>query len=127
MAERGRPTKYTPELGDEICERIAQGESLVMICKDDHLPAPKNVYAWLRAYEDFRNNYVRAREDQADTYADEITYIADTAEDAQKARLQVDARKWVASKLKPKKYGDKIDMTTNGKDLPTPILQLDKE
>jgi hypothetical protein len=116
----GRPSKYKPSLGDEICARLSQGESLVKICKDDHMPAPKTVYAWLREHEDFRNNYVRARDEQAETYADEITFIADTATDYNLARLQVDARKWVASKLKPKKYGDKIDMTSGGdKIIPT--------
>ncbi|MBU2052465.1 hypothetical protein KKH13_04650, partial [Patescibacteria group bacterium] len=54
----------------------------------------------------FFKRYARARDEQADTLADEITYIADTEPDANKARVRVDARKWVAAKLKPKKYGD---------------------
>ncbi len=52
--------------------------------------------------------YARAREEQADFYADEIVTIADTEPDAATARVRVDARKWVASKLKPKRYGDKL-------------------
>jgi hypothetical protein len=118
----GRPTDYTPELGDYICDQLTQGRSLVSICKEDKMPATVSIYKWLREHEEFANNYARARENQADYYADEILDIADSAEDPQKARLQVDTRKWIASKLKPKKFGDKIDMTTNGKDLPTPIL-----
>lgn len=118
----GRPTDYTEELGDKICDQLTQGMSLVKICKAEEMPATVTVYKWLREHEEFANNYARARDNQADYYADEILEIADNAEDPQKARLQVDTRKWVASKLKPKKFGDKIDMTTNGKDLPTPIL-----
>jgi hypothetical protein len=104
----GRPTDYTPELGDDICDRLTRGESLVSICKDADKPEPKTVYRWLRIHEEFSHNYTRARDNQADTYADEIVDIADTEPDANKARVRVDARKWVASKLKPKKYGDKL-------------------
>jgi hypothetical protein len=118
----GRPTDYTEALGDKICDQLTQGMSLVKICKADAMPATVTIYKWLREHPEFANNYARARDNQADYYADEILEIADNAEDPQKARLQVDTRKWVASKLKPKKFGDKIDMTTNGKDLPTPIL-----
>lgn len=121
MASENKPIRYTPELGDEICDRLTSGESLVRICKDKNMPAPKTVYSWLRTHSDFGNNYTRARENQADTYADEITYIADTEDDPNKAKVRIDARKWTASKLRPKKYGDKIDMTTDGKALPTPI------
>jgi hypothetical protein len=64
--------------------------------------------------EERRNQYMRAREEQADTLADEIVAIADNATDAQIARLQMDARKWFASKVAPKKYGDKTDITSNG-------------
>lgn len=59
--------------------------------------------------------YARARARQAEHYASEIIEIADTAEDAQLARLQVDARKWVASKLLPKVYGDKQEIEHSGK------------
>lgn len=119
----GRPSDYTPEKGDEICARLAHGESLNSICKEDDQPAMPTVYRWLRQNEEFRNNYACAREDQADTLAEEIIEIADDSgadtivdeetgqikadgEWINRARLRVDARKWVASKLKPKKYGD---------------------
>lgn len=103
---------------------------MVEICRADHMPNPSTVYRWLDVNEDFRNRYTRAREDQADTLADEILSIADDAqndwmerqgdaagsgwqlngENVQRSRLRIDSRKWIAAKLKPKKYGDKVDV-----------------
>jgi len=114
----GRPTEYTPEVGDEICSRLAQGRSLLGICRDDDMPSTVTVYAWLRKHEEFLNNYARAREDQADTLADSLTDLADAAtpETVNVVRLQVDTRKWAASKLKPKKYSDKVLNEHSGPD-----------
>jgi len=119
MAKRGRPTKYTKELTDKICERIMNGESLRAIILDEDMPTRSTVHKWLAENDDFSDQYARAKDNQADTLADELIYIADNAEDVQKARLQVDTRKWVASKLKPKKYGEKIDMTSGGEKIET--------
>lgn len=104
----GRPSSYTPEKAAAICARLAAGEPLVRICRDESLPDVVTVYRWIAAYEDFRNMYARAREDQADTLADEIAEIADSEDDPNKARVRIDARKWVAAKLKPRKYGEKL-------------------
>lgn len=125
MAKMGRPTIYTDELAAEICRRIVEGESLTRICKDEGMPNVSSVYLWLFKNKDFSNQYARAREDQADTYSDQIVDIGEeipmmviTDEDGKvtkridpagvnRNRLRVDARKWVAAKLKPKKYGDR--------------------
>lgn len=104
----GRPSLYTQELADAICEQIAEGKSLRTICRADDMPGARTVHDWLRDKPDFSQQYAKAREDQADFYADEIIALADNAEDVNKARLQIDTRKWVASKLKAKKYGDKV-------------------
>lgn len=122
----GRPSDFTQEIADEICERLSRGESLRAITgadRDDFMPGQTTVYRWLDENEEFRKQYARARELQADHYAEEIVDIADgrddwkpTADEAaqaivrdpQRDRLRIDARKWVASKLAPKKYGDKI-------------------
>ncbi len=106
----GRPSKFTQALADEICERIARGASLVKILKDDHMPEYPAVMRWLEKDESFRENYAHAREARADHYADEIVDIVDDCEDPAKARLQMDARKWYAGKLKPKRYGDKLGL-----------------
>jgi len=117
-AKMGRPTKYTPELVANICERIANGETLRAICDEDGMPARKNVIAWLSLYPEFRNQYARAREDQADSLAEEIIVKARnaTSEDAQAVRVQVDALKWAAGKLKPKVYGEKVTQEHTGAD-----------
>ena len=114
----GKPKTWTDDkrkaAQDVICERIADGESLRAICQANDMPSVTLAKHWLRDDASFAAQYARAREDQADHYAEEIIAIADTEEDAAKARVRVDARKWVASKLKPKKYGDKLDLNHSG-------------
>lgn len=122
---KGRPTDYTEDLANNICERISNGESLKKITDEEAYPSRVSVHAWLIKYPDFLNKYEAARDMQADVYADEMDDIArDEKLDVQRARLIIDTRKWTASKLKPKKYGDKIDHTTDGKALPAPIITL---
>jgi len=124
MAKIGRPTLYSEDIADEICERVAYGEPLTKICKSENLPKLTTVYRWLQEKADFRELYTKAREDQADTLADELSELADTeperilSEGGNKIdaayvnwmRLRIDTRKWTASKLKPRKYGDKTFM-----------------
>lgn len=125
-----RPSKYTPEIADKICEIIStSSKGLKAICKDLNVSAV-TVYHWLKNNDVFLNTYTRARESQADLLADEIIEIADdTSNDTtvnengkeiansewiNRSRLRVEARKWIASKLKPKKYADKIDIEHSG-------------
>jgi hypothetical protein len=124
----GRPSDYTPEIAAVICERLVEGQSLRSICKADDMPAIRAVFQWLTKHEAFAQQYAHARELQADTFADEITDIADDGsrdyiateagrvvdhDHIARARLRVDARKWIAAKLKPKKYGDKLELGGN--------------
>lgn len=117
-ARVGRPSKYTQELADKICRLIAEGMSLRAICEDSTMPHRDTVASWLCEKPDFSDQYARAREDQADFYTDQIIEIADTVEpdaaSVAKAKLQIDARKWKASKLAPKKYGDKVEQVLSG-------------
>ncbi len=124
----GRPSKFTPAIVDAICTRIAEGESLSRICTDAEMPAKRTVMDWLddSKNSDFRTKYARAREAQADFYAAEIIDISDdserdtyTDEDGNvrtnqevvaRSRLRVDSRKWYASKLAPKKYGERLEL-----------------
>jgi hypothetical protein len=102
---------------DMVCERMARGESLVDICSDKNTPGYSTVTAWLRDDEsgDLQAMYARAREDQAEYQAGEIVKIADDQDlDPNSRRVMVDARKWIASKLKPRVYGDKIDHKVSG-------------
>jgi hypothetical protein len=108
--------KLTPEIAEELCERIALGESLRAICDDEHMPDKATVLRWLQSNSEFRDQYARAREDQADTFADAIVAIADTEPDPNVARVRIDARKWAAGKLRPKVYGDKVTSELTGPD-----------
>jgi len=118
-----RPVEYTEEIAEEVCWRLAHGESLVSICSSEHLPHCATIYRWLIRFPVFCEMYARAREDQADTNADEILAIADemppeytdekgrTTLDQtyiQWQKNRIDARKWTAAKLKPRKYGDRF-------------------
>lgn len=104
----GRPSGFTQEIADAICERLSDGESLRTICDDDNMPSKSMVFRWLGKNADFRDQYARARETQADVLVDEIVAIADSEPDPNKARIRIDARKWTAGKMKPKVYGDKV-------------------
>lgn len=132
----GRPTDYTEELAIEVCARLAEGQSMRKIAKDEHMPSTVTIFAWLRKHEEFLNQYEKAKSECADMYAEEIIEIADDSsndyidvadengetgatrlntEHVQRSRLRIDARKWVASKLKPKKYGDKTTTELTGR------------
>lgn len=113
----GRPSVYTPDIADEICRRLAEGEGLKAICRDEHMPAASTVLDWVqRDYMGFSEPYARARETQIELMAEDLIALADDeAKDPQRSRLQVDARKWVMSKVLPKKYGDKIQQEVSGK------------
>lgn len=104
----GRPSAFTPEIANEICERLSDGESLRKICEDDEMPARSTVRTWLVQNAEFQAQYAHAREQQADVYAERIVDEAETATDASLGRLKMDALKWAASKLAPKRYGDKL-------------------
>lgn len=127
-----RPSEFSQQTADAICERIAEGESLRAICSGDDMPNKATVFRWLSVFEAFRDQYAHAKEAQAEALADEILHIADTPVMGQKSvskatgveitegdmiehrRLQVDARKWIAAKLLPKKYGEKVTQEHTG-------------
>lgn len=103
-------SSYTKTLDDKICTRIAQGKSLVKVCNELQIEY-RYVFDWLKENKEFSDNYTRAREDQADFHADELLDIADDESiPADSRRIRVDARKWKAGKMKPKKYGDSTQL-----------------
>ena len=128
-ANKPKPRRvFDQKVADMICIGLSEGMSLRQILKADTtgvLPAQSTVYDWLLRYPDFAEQYARAREEQADTNADEILEIADEmppefTDDKGRTYLdqtfiqwqknRIDARKWTAMKLKPKKYGDKLGL-----------------
>ena len=114
----GRPSVFSTSIGNEICARIMEGESLRSICQDDHMPGQRTVFEWLDndAHENFRSRYAHARTRATEVFEDEIIDVARSAtpEDANARRLQVGALKWVMSKRAPKVYGDKVTQEHTG-------------
>jgi hypothetical protein len=129
----GRPPIYGQETRDKICALLAEGLSLRSICRQDGMPAIALVLTWLRDEPAFLIQYTRAREAQADALAEDILEIADdgrndwmeredpenpgynfNGEHIQRSKLRVDARKWLASKMAPKKYGEKVETAHTG-------------
>ena len=128
----GRPTEYNQEIAEKICEQLSNGMSLRAICTASGTPARCTVYRWLNENADFQDQYARARDKQADYFAEEIIEIADSVEaesaSVAKAKLQIDARKWAASKIAPKKYGDKSEIDVKSSDgSMRPAVRLDAE
>jgi len=112
-----RPSTYTPELADLICERLANGESLLQVCRDDGMPPESTVRQWVADdREGFSAKYAHARDIGLDHQADRIIEIADTEADPARARVMIDARKWHLSKMAPKRYGEKISAEVSGPD-----------
>jgi hypothetical protein len=142
----GRPSDYTTELANTICERISIGESVRHICRSDpEMPDKSTVFRWLWRHPEFRDQYAQACEIRAEVHAEEMLDIADDGTDdfierfdkdgenswwefrgehVQRSKLRVDTRKWIASKLIPKRYGDKIHQEISGPGGKQPILNL---
>jgi hypothetical protein len=124
----GRPSIYTPELGAEICREIAGGKSLRTVCDLPGMPNTVTVWRWLgggeNAQPDFCKQYTRACVDRGHWLVEDALRIADEparrvkghmdAAEVNKQRLQVDTRKWFASKLVPKIYGDRVQAEVSG-------------
>lgn len=126
----GRPSSYNPEIAAEICAELALGKSLRKVCLPEDRPSVATIFIWFGKHPEFVEQYEKAKAECADFLAEEIIEIADdgtndymesidaetggvigykiNGEHVQRSRLRVDARKWIAAKLKPKKYGDRV-------------------
>lgn len=142
MARRGRPTKYSQALADKICDRLSDGVSLRTVCRDKDMPDKSQVFKWLRTKEYFRDQYARAKQESADAMADDILDIADDGrndwmeaerkdgstymvvdhEHIQRSKLRVETRKFLMAKMKPKVYGEKLDLTSDGEKIEGQIV-----
>ena len=131
----GRPSTYSPELASKLCSYLSMGKSLRTACKQEGMPSIMTVYNWLSKHPEFVEQYTRAKEESAEALAEDMLDIADESPTAietdkdgniiatkldsagvARNRLRVETRKWVASKLKPKKYGDLAKLELTGKD-----------
>lgn len=119
---------YAASVFDEMMELIATGAPVRQICLMEGMPSQAQFYKWLQDDTEKSEKYARAKELQADYFAEEIIDIADNStndwmiregkevvdqEAIQRDRLRIDTRKWLMGKCKPKKYGDKLDHTSS--------------
>ncbi len=123
---RGRPSSYTPEMGDRICRQVSDGKSLRTVCAPADMPDITTVLRWRESFPDFHQRYAQACIERAWTLVEDALDIADDAtndfvpdgdggqrfnsEAVQRSRLRVDTRKWFASKLAPREFSDKLDL-----------------
>jgi hypothetical protein len=131
--KRGRQLTYDQETAHAICVRLARGETLRAICRDEEFPPESTVRTWaLENIEGFAARYTLARQLGLDAMADQLLELADDGSgdityDAQgnrlvngehinRSRLRIDTRKWYLSKLAPKRYGEKVDVNVGGQD-----------
>lgn len=134
-SKRGRPTKYTPKIAREICNRIIEGEPIRQIALLEEMPNERTMYRWLDSHKEFCQQYTRAKEIQMDKFNEELidiaddsrndwieresertgkTYVALDAEAIARSKLRIETRKWLMGKHKPNKYGDKITLEGDG-------------
>lgn len=112
-----RPSTYTQELADIICERLANGEPLAKICRDEDMPAYSTVRRWESDKPEFQALSSRARLDGTHFLADDSIRIADDTEiDPQHKRIMVDTRLRLIGKWNRKDYGDKLTTELTGAD-----------
>ncbi len=137
MAKVGRPSDYSIEIASKICAQLARGISLRKVCLEDKMPSLETVYNWMAKYPEFVEQYARAKEASAEAHNEMILDLGDEAIElsqsvdpkasgavVQAVKLKADNLKWTMSKMKPKKYGDKVDLTSGGEKLPQPILHV---
>ena len=141
-----RPSSFTQEKAEAICVLLSEGLSLREICAQEDMPDKSTVMRWLNSQAEFRDQYVRAKAIGVEALAEDILDIADDAtndwmerkdkdgenagwqfngEAARRSQIRIDARKWLLSKLAPKKYGDKVEQTVSGPD-GGPIRQISR-
>ena len=111
-------TTYKPKLAARFCAAIADGKSIRAVCKIEGMPSKATVFRWLREHPEFQALYEIATDERADTLIDEIVDIADScrvdADSIRKAKLRIHARVEQAQRMKPRKYGNKMQLTGDG-------------
>lgn len=132
MAKAGRPSTFTQEIAQTICDRLASGDSLRKICSDDDMPDRVTANRWMAKIPEFAASIASAREDQSEYMFDKINDISEQVleglVDSNAARVAIAALQWTAGKLKPKKYGDRLPDTipqiTNNMIITSQILDM---
>ena len=109
---------YTPEQAAKFCAAIADGGTIRSVCKKAGMPSKATVFRWLAEHADFQKLYETATDERTDVMIDEIVDIADNckadADSIRKAKLRIHARVEQAQRMKPRKYGNKVQLTGDG-------------
>lgn len=118
MGKVGRPSTFSPEVADVLCQRIADGENVLDVCDDPNMPAWSTLCGWRLRNPEFASAYARARVASAEAL--EMAALRKSTEATDKdtaaaVRVQVDAMKWAAAKRNPRIYGERIDVNHEGK------------
>jgi len=114
--KKRRNLKYTPKLGMRMCKAIAKQDlGFEHLCKLSWFPGTNQFYRWLMKHEDLALGYARAKRIQAHRMAHQQVEIADESPDhtgpqQMKAKLRCESRRWAASRLAPRSWGDKIEV-----------------
>ncbi len=121
LIEKQRPELLTDAFIESLCDWMAEGNSVRAYCRVNTQYKPSTICTWLNEYEDFAEQYARAINMRADAKFDKIDDVIEDMRskvvDPQMARVEIDAIKWQAGKMSPKKYGEKVDLTSNGKEI----------
>lgn len=114
---RGRPSKFTQAIADELCRRVGAGETLASICREAHMPAVPTVNDWRRADETFSSAFGRARTEGFDAIAERLHHTArgksaeeggDSSGDVARDKLIIDTDLKLLAKWDPRRYGDRL-------------------
>jgi hypothetical protein len=126
----GRPSKYTKALIEEVCERLSKGEPLAAICRDEHMPGLRTIYDWMEGNAEVSASIAHAREigeeallsgclDIAYEPTEKTQFGTYDGGHIQDKKLRIDTTLKLLAKWNPKKWGDKVDVTSDGKAMPT--------
>ncbi len=114
MAKHGRPSTYSEDIAQEICERLSKGEPLAVICRDEGMPCPNTVRSWAKEREPLAEAIARAREDGFDEIAARVRETArglgESTDDVQRDKLIIETDLKLLAKWDPKRYGDRLDL-----------------
>jgi hypothetical protein len=112
----GRPSTYSDDIAEIICERMINGESFVQICSDPTMPSRATLYRWRAAHPDFDTGCARAREGLADYLVDRIEQMADdtTELNVNSQKVKISVAQWRAEKMAPRIYGPRVNTEVTG-------------
>lgn len=137
----GRPSRYSEEVIDELCERLSKGEPMAAICRDEHMPGVHTVYDWANATEAVSARIARAREAGEDAIAAQVLEIVDTeparvltmhgdqidSGDVANRKMRAEYRLKLLAKWNPKRWGERVDITSKDEKIDGGTIHITRE